>query len=167
MNDYQRRWIQNVTAAQGCVVIETYCHKVKDFGMEFESDGKGLVRYLGLSLFHTQNGAYVGNVLASEEEKCEMINRYVSEDLLRIVREKICDYLGVLYKGRFVGSFGVDMMVVRGDDQQHFLLNPCVEINLRRTMGHVALSLSGQVASDHVMRVEYSDNTYKLKLKQI
>jgi hypothetical protein len=59
------------------------------------------------------------------------------------------------------------MMVVRGDDQQHFLLNPCVEINLRRTMGHVALALSGQVASDHVMRVEYSDNTYKLKLKQI
>ena len=167
MNDYQRRWIQNVTAAQGCVVIETYCHKVKDFGMEFESDGKGLVRYLGLSLFHTQNGAYVGNVLAYEEEKCEMINRYVSEDLLRIVREKICDYLGVLYKGRFVGSFGVDMMVVRGDDQQHFLLNPCVEINLRRTMGHVALALSGQVASDHEMRVEYSDNTYKLKLKQI
>ncbi len=167
LNDSQQRWIQNIIEKQGDVILEPYYHKVRDFGMEFESDGKGLVRYLGLSLFHTQNGAYVGNVLASEEEKCKMINRYVSEDLLRIVREKICNFLGVLYKGRFVGSFGVDMMVVRGDDQQHFLLNPCVEINLRRTMGHVALALSGQVASDHVMRVEYSDNTYKLKLKQI
>jgi hypothetical protein len=167
LNDYQRRWIQNVTAAQGCVVIESYCHKVKDFGMEFESDGWGNVRYLGLSLFHTQNGAYTGNVLASEEEKQEMINRYISEDLLKAVREKICACLGALYKGRYAGPFGVDMMVVRGDDNGPFLLNPCVEINLRCTMGHVALELSKQCPSGYTMRVEYSDNTYKLKLKQL
>ena len=135
--------------------------------MEFESDGQGQVRYLGLSLFHTQNGAYTGNILASEEEKQEMINRYISEYLLKSVREKICACLGALYKGNYAGPFGVDMMVVRGDDNGPFLLNPCVEINLRRTMGHVALELSKQCPSDHVMRVEYSDNTYKLKLKQL
>ena len=73
LNEYQRRWIQNVIASQGSVVIESFCHKVKDFGMEFESDGQGSVRYLGLSLFHTENGAYTGNILASEEEKQEMI----------------------------------------------------------------------------------------------
>ena len=167
LNEYQRRWIQNVIASQGSVVIESFCHKVKDFGMEFESDGQGHVRCLGLSIFHTQNGAYIGNILASEEEKQEMINRYIPEELLTAFQEKICAYLGPLYRDQYAGPFGVDMMVVRGDNQQHFLLNPCVEINLRRTMGHVALALSGQVASDHVMRVEYSDNTYKLKLKQI
>ena len=167
LNDYQRRWIQNVTASQGCVVIETYCHKVKDFGMEFESDGQGQVRYLGLSLFHTLNGAYTGNILASEEEKQEMINRYISDDLLKTVREKICACLGTFYKGRYAGPFGVDMMVVRGEDNGCFLLNPCVEINLRRTMGHVALELSKQCPSNHVMRVEFSENTYKLKLKQL
>jgi len=162
-----QRWIENVIAAQGSVVIESYCHKVKDFGMEFESDGRGNVRYLGLSLFHTENGAYTGNILALEEEKQEMINRYLSEDLLKAVREKICTYLGALYKGKYAGPFGVDMMVVRGDDEQNFLLNPCVEINLRRTMGHVALALSKQCPSDHVMRIDYSDNTYKLRIKQI
>ena len=167
LDEYQQRWIQNVIASQGSVVIETYCNKVKDFGMEFESDGNGNVRYLGLSLFHTQNGAYTGNVLASEEEKREMINRYVPEDLLVDIREKICEVLGKLYSHKYAGPFGVDMMVVRGDDQQHFLLNPCVEINLRRTMGHVALSLSKQMPSGHVMRVEYSDNTYKLRIKKI
>ena len=104
-----------------------------------------------------------------------MINRYISENLLCKIREKICAYLGALYKGclgalyrhRYAGPFGVDMMVVRGEDNDTFLLNPCVEINLRRTMGHVALELSKQCPSGHVMRVEYSDNTYKLKLKQI
>ena len=167
LNEYQDRWIRNVCAAQGSVVIETYSHKVKDFGMEFESDGQGQVRYLGLSLFHTENGAYTGNILAAEEEKQEMINLYISENLLCKIREKICAYLGALYKGRYTGPFGVDMMVVRGEDNDTFLLNPCVEINLRRTMGHVALELSKQCPSGHVMRVEYSDNTYKLKLKQI
>lgn len=161
------RWIENVIAAQGSVVVETYCHKVKDFGMEFESDGEGHVRYLGLSLFHTQNGAYTGNILASEEEKHEMINHYISDCLLTAIQEKICAVLGDLYCRQYTGPFGVDMMVVRGDDQQHFLLNPCVEINLRRTMGHVALALSKQVPSDHVMRVEYSENTYKLRIRQI
>ena len=167
-------WIQNVIAAQGCVAIETCCHKVKDFGMEFESDGQGQVRYLGLSLFHTENGAYTGNILATEEEKQEMISRYMSEDLLRAVREKICAVLGERYRQRYAGPFGVDMMVCaslkdKGQmmNDKGFLLNPCVEINLRRTMGHVALALSKQVPSDRVMRVEYSENTYKLKIKPI
>ena len=181
LNDYQQRWIKNVVAAQGSVVIEPYCHKVKDFGMEFESDGKGQVSYLGLSLFHTENGAYMGNILASEGEKMEMISRYISTDLLGHVRQKICDHLSNLYRGRYAGPFGVDMMVVRGDDNGQcsmvngqwsmlngqYLLNPCVEINLRRTMGHVALALSEQTRSDQMMRVEYSGNTYKLKIKQI
>lgn len=167
LNEYQQRWIENIIAQQGSVVIETYCHKIKDFGMEFESDGEGHVRYLGLSLFYTQNGAYMGNILASEEEKTEMISHYVSVDLLDAVKEKICRYLGELYCHQYAGPFGVDMMVVRGNDQQHFLLNPCVEINLRRTMGHVALALSEQVPSDRVMRIDYTDNTYKLRIKQI
>lgn len=174
IDEYQQRWIQNVIASQGSVVIETYCNKVKDFGMEFESDGKGQVSYLGLSLFHTENGAYMGNILASENEKMEIISRYISVDLLVRVRQKICYYLGELYRGRYAGPFGVDMMVVRGDDDGQcsigngqYLLNPCVEINLRRTMGHVALALSEQTRSDQMMRVEYSGNTYKLKIKQI
>lgn len=164
LNGYQQRWIQNVIASQGSIVIETYCHKVKDFGMEFESDGQGSVRYLGLSLFHTENGAYTGNILASEEEKQEMIKRYISEELLVAVREKICSCLGALYKGRYAGPFGVDMMVVRGDDNVPFLLNPCVEINLRRTMGHVALALASHYPSDQVMSIKYSDNSYKLQI---
>ena len=134
--------------------------------MEFESDGKGEVRYLGLSLFHTQNGAYTGNVLATEEEKLEKISRYIPACLLNDIQEKICAILGPLYREKYAGPFGVDMMVVSGEDHRHFLLNPCVEINLRRTMGHVALALSKQVPSGYVMRIDYTENTYKLRIQQ-
>ena len=173
LNDYQERWVRNVIARQGSIVIEKYCHKVKDFGMEFESDGRGNVRYLGLSLFHTQNGAYTGNILATEEEKRDMIKHYLPDVLIDSVQQKICEVLGTLYQGRYAGPFGVDMMIVRDDDHLQssmfnvqYLLNPCVEINLRRTMGHVALELSKRCRSEQVMVIEYAENHYKLKIRK-
>jgi hypothetical protein len=43
--------------------------------------------------------------------------------------------------GHYVGPLGVDMMLVRQTDGT-LCLHPCVEVNLRHTMGHVALHLS-------------------------
>ena len=166
INDYQERWIRNVIARQGCVEIEPFYHKIKDFGMEFESDGEGRVNYLGLSLFHTQNGAYTGNILATEEEKREMISHYLSTDLLDTVQQRICERLGERFKGMYSGPFGIDMMTV-ASEADGFLLHPCVEINLRRTMGHVALELSKQCASDQLMRIDFADNVYKLKILRL
>lgn len=140
LNDYQMRWLRNVLARQGSIVVEPHYDKVMDFAMEFQSDGCGSVTCLGLSLFHTSNGAYTGNILASEEEKREMISRYVSIDLLDTVHECICQTLGPVFKDRYQGPFGVDMMIVNGKLSNGTLLHPCVEINLRRTMGHVALA---------------------------
>jgi len=61
------------------------------------------------------------------------------------------------------GPFGLDMMVVKGDGG--FLLHPCVEINLRRTMGHVALLLSPDDDElVRMMQISY-DNRYKLSVR--
>ena len=138
--------------------------------MEFESDGEGSVRYLGLSLFQTQNGAYTGNILATDTVKDEMMSRYLSLSLLQTVRDSICHQLGKLFDGRYKGPFGVDMMVCaalneKGEmiNDKRCLLHPCVEINLRRTMGHVALALS---PSDddirRVMRISIRNGAYSL-----
>jgi hypothetical protein len=143
-------------------MVEPYYSKVKDFGMEFESDGKGHIAYLGLSLFHTANGAYTGNILATESTKKEMISRYIPETLLDKVQQKICMELGEIYKGRYQGPFGIDMMVTKEG------FHPCVEINLRRTMGHVALAISPTDDDIRgVMRVIYDDNHYKLKINKL
>lgn len=45
--------------------------------------------------------------------------------------------LGDALRNVYAGPLGIDMMVVRQDDT--LLLHPCVEMNLRATMGHVAL----------------------------
>ena len=165
MNIYDKGWVRHVIEKQGSVMVEPYYNKVKDFGMEFVSDGKGLVSYVGLSLFQTSNGAYTGNILTFEEEKEHMISRYVSVGLLKSIQQKICTMMGVLLKDRYAGAFGIDMMVVRRDDGDGFLLHPCVEINLRRTMGHVAISLTEHCSGlPKLMKMEYNSNIYKIRI---
>ena len=163
IDGYQERWINNVIEKQGSVMVEPYYNKVMDFGMEFESDGEGKVSYLGLSLFQTKNGAYTGNVLAPEDVKQQMLSRYISIDLLSTARERICWYMGVVLNGKYQGPFGVDMMIVDSADKNGFLLHPCVEINLRRTMGHVALAIP--LSSDGITRVMQIELTDKYRMR--
>jgi len=61
---------------------------------------------------------------------------------------------------------GCESAPIDGERSHGFLLHPCVEINLRRTMGHVALSLYKQSRSGQLMTIEYTDNHYKLHLKR-
>ncbi len=160
-------FIRNVIHTQGGVMVEPYYNKVKDFGMEFEVSADGAVNYLGLSLFETRNGAYTGNLIATEEEKREMLEKYVSAELLDTIIRKATDYFSRLFGGRYAGAFGVDMMIVTSDRQEGFLLHPCVEINLRRTMGHVALSIPHQATDvKQLMSIVYDVN-YQLKMSNI
>ena len=167
VNIYDNGWLRNVIVKQGSVMVEPYYNKVKDFGMEFVSDGNGSGSYIGLSLFQTSNGAYTGNILASEEEKENLISRYIPIDLLKTVQQKICAKMGSWLKDQYTGVFGIDMMVVRRDDGDGFLLHPCVEINLRRTMGHVAISLTELTSGlPKLMKIEYDSNIYKMKISK-
>ena len=142
LSDYQRGWLRNIIAQQGSVMVEPFYPKVKDFGMEFEALPDGQIRYLGLSLFDTRNGAYTGNVIALEEDKVEMISHYIPISSIYFIREKVMDALSRVIARHYVGPFGVDMMVLSIPDNQGFLIHPCVEINLRRTMGHVAIEMA-------------------------
>lgn len=159
---YQLGWLQNIFQRQGSVVVEPQYNKVKDFAIEFFRLDDGRIVCRGLSLFHTSNGAYTGNILASEDEKREIISRYLSVDLLDAVQAEICRLLAPLL-GSYHGPFGVDMMVVARPEADGFLLHPCVEINLRRTMGHVALTIPRR----GVMQVAYTDNHYKLRIRPV
>ena len=125
-----------------------------DFALEFYAHPDGQVTYEGLSLFQTQNGAYTGNLLATEAEKMRRLNAWLPLDLVEGVKKRIVNYMSQQLKDVYDGPFGVDMMVVAKSDGDCFLLNPCVEVNLRRTMGHVALSLTPtRMQPIRVMRV--------------
>ena len=153
-------WIRNVIKAQGAVTVEPFYRKVKDFGLEFTIDKEGVVEYKGLSLFETVNGQYVGNILDSEDNKLEMLSRYVSVELLGKIISRLQSVVSSKLKGVYHGPFGVDMMVVSNEAGYGFRV-AFAELNLRRTMGHVALSLSKGIREQRVMRIEMNER-YRL-----
>ena len=157
-------WIANTIARQGGVMVEPYYKKVKDFAYEFYSYGDGRVEYVGLSLFETNRSSYAGNIVAAEEEKAARLRRYLPDEVLSEARCRLEKYFSESAFRDYSGPLGVDMMVVAKDDGRGFLLHPCVEINVRRTMGHVANSFNIPVTEPvRLMRIVHDVN-YRLKL---
>ena len=138
--DTLRGWYQRILSQQGAVVVEPLYDKLHDFAMEFWSDGVGMVTYRGLSLFTTHsNGAYKGNLLWDEGRKnAWMVERLNEMDIPPVVldslRADLETRLSALVGRAYRGPLGVDMMLVKDG-----FIHPCVEINLRMTMGFAAI----------------------------
>ena len=159
-------WIRNAISLQGGVTLECYYNKVKDFAMEFYSYGNGIVDYQGLSIFDTVKGHYSGNIIADEDSKLRFLLKYLSCELLTEIKTRIISYFAPLLNKVYEGPFGVDMMIV-SDPSQGFYLNPCIEINMRRTMGHVANSIIHfDTDPDKIMRIVHNVN-YRMKFEPI
>lgn len=160
-------WTANTIRNQGGIMVEPIYNKVKDFGAEFVRNFDGTVHFLGLSLFETRSGAYTGSLLAPEEAKREIISRFINLDLfdeilLRLERE-LSSVLAPL--GNLSICLGVDMMIVAKKEDDGFLVNPCVEVNLRRTMGLVALDISSKInCRQGFMSVSYDNKKYHLRV---
>lgn len=122
---------------QGSVMIERAFDVAVDFAMLFSSDGHGEVPFRGYSLFTTHNRAYVGNCLASQEEIESILTQTVGSEPLHRAMEKLKVFLAEECGRIYEGPIGVDMMVYRAADGS-LQLNPCVEINMRFTMGVAA-----------------------------
>lgn len=157
------RWAEKVLKTQGHIMAERFMDKVMDFGMEFCIKDNGDVQYEGLSLFDTSGGAYTGSVLATEQEKMETLSQYVNVSLLLEIQRYICDWMKREVNGVYTGPFGVDMMICKSENG--LCVNPCVEVNLRRTMGHVALAVSPKEnGMREVMRIGYEGDNYHFRI---
>ena len=154
------RRVGGIIRHQGSVICEKALDKVVDFAMLFYSNGKN-VEFLGYSSFFNEaTGAYAGNVIASQQEIYQSLQRYLTSINLVDISQILEQVLTNIIRDKYCGYMGVDMMIYR-DEQGRYELAPCVEVNLRMTMGIVAL-LWGQrhlfEGSKGIMRVEYAPN---------
>ena len=140
-------WIRRTLKYQDGVEVEPYYEKVQDLAFEFWALG-GAVSYEGLSVFETTaGGVYAGNLVASERAKERQLECYVSPSLLHDVREHLTELLSASGLPRWYdGPVGVDLMIVASGTS--YSLHPLVEINLRMTMGWVALQLTNELPPD-------------------
>lgn len=128
-------WWHNVISRQGSVIAEKREIVAVDFAALFRVSSSS-VSFEGYSLFNTSNGVYKSNVLASDEYILEYISEYLPLSVILDSVDLIKSYISEHFLGNYQGYLGVDMFVCRDGDR--FLLAPCVEINVRMTMGLVA-----------------------------
>ena len=133
----EKGWIANTLKEQGVIMAEPMYDKMKDFAMEFLATKQG-VKYLGLNIFETSRGQYLQNSAMTEQEKKAELSEFIDCELIDKVKDKLVEITSRLFLDRYEGPFGVDMMIVKTADNIT-KIHPCVELNLRRTMGHIGL----------------------------
>ncbi len=131
--------ITHIIERQGAIEVEPLYPNRGDFALEFKATPRGLC-YEGISVFSTSHtGGYIENHLASEDTLLKHIPP-ILHPTLQTVREALQYHLGARLCGQYTGPLGVDMMITE-DAEGNCRLHPCIEINLRRTMGYVAVQL--------------------------
>lgn len=158
-------WCKHIIKEQGFVSGEPLYNKVEDFAMEFYSDGRGKVLFMGYSLFATnKSGAYSGNILMSSPDIEKRLEKYVSPNTIVYIRERLCEMLSEIYGTAYTGYLGVDMMVCLLSDNK-YAVHPCVEINMRMNMGVVShLFRENFMASESIghFSIEYYSSNAEL-----
>ncbi len=131
--------INRLLREQGGVEVEPLYNEYQNFALEFDALPGGRVRYAGLSLFTTSpTGGYTGNRVASQSVlEAELAVHFAHLSALASICEQV---LSQFLQARYVGPLGIDMMLAV--TEKGIVLHPCIELNLRRTMGYVALSVS-------------------------
>lgn len=127
-----------IIGRQGSVMLEPLFDKVLDFAMLFYARADGEVVFSGYSMFVNSGTSYSGNILMSDCEIRRNVAELTGYDAVDKLAERLPGVLSEIIGGNYRGYFGVDMMVYRDRSTGNCRIAPCVEINLRMTMGVVA-----------------------------
>lgn len=127
-------WVSGVVRSQGSVMAEVAMDKELDCASEWWMRD-GMAKFLGFSVFDTSDRSiYKGNRKLADSILEDLIFRKAhvdSSSLLAAQKQILEEIIGRAYDG----PLGIDMLRDRSG-----VVNPCVEINIRLTMGHVAIA---------------------------
>jgi len=139
----EKQILSGMLKKQKQVSIEKMLDKQLDFSMQFENTVEGETRFIGYSIFQTNaNGAYEKSRLDSQDRLEKEITGWIDPDILLQTRKTLIEMIHEMYSPYYTGIIGVDMLIYKNGD--YFRLHPCVEINMRKTMGYLAVCLTGK-----------------------
>lgn len=144
--------IEGIMRHQGSVMVEPLLPKLQDFAMLFHYR-QGQAELAGYSLFYNSTATnYGGNYIGSDEMITNRLGELVSKIELDRVGRKTARILSDVLGDDYDGPVGVDMMICGGEDEIPWI-DPCVEINLRYTMGFVAQGVWRKLRREGMMSV--------------
>lgn len=155
------RWIEGALHRQGSLLCEVGLDRVQDFAIECECRD-GHTALTGYSVFdsdfHSQFGT--GRVAPMEELHKMLLGVYPDLDLvIGQVLMAIDDVIAPHYDG----PLGVDMMLYLNENGR-IALNPCVEVNLRMTMGMVTAAMGSRYGLRGSFAITSKDSGYSFSL---
>lgn len=128
----------------GSCSLEPFLAVREDWAIEYQRTPDGVVQFFALSHFETlaTGRAYAGNLLASPQKLWQDLSSQLEEGQLeRLITLHEHWLTEELRDSDYTGFIGIDLFLYEVGGQ--LLLHPCVEINLRTTMGvlaHVAFA---------------------------
>ncbi|NWK54713.1 DUF455 family protein [Verrucomicrobiaceae bacterium N1E253] len=138
------RWLKRCLAKHAGVLVEPWLDRVMDFSALYEMGADGQVRQIGLTeMQNDRAGRFLGSRVypkwggGIDPDVAKFL--FADAGMMDWYRNKIPAALSGLL-GDYRGPVGVDAMVYRDDDGA-LALRHVVELNVRMTMGRVALEL--------------------------
>ena len=153
--------LKGMLKKQKSVSIEKALNKQLDFSMHFNLKDSENVEFIGYSVFQTnKKGAYEKSMLASQKYLEQQIMHYINEELLNKVKHCLILFLQQKYAPVYNGCVGVDMLIYKSEEKSH--LHPCLEINMRHSMGYLSILLHKNYISEDstgYFYIDYSKNS--------
>ncbi|MCI5560452.1 MAG: hypothetical protein SPJ29_06840 [Phocaeicola sp.] len=134
---YVARLAQQCEKAGG-ISIEPMWEVEENWAAEFYISPEGDVSFIAWSYFYTGAGkkSYAGNRLCAQNELWKELYKNFGKDTIDTLVHTLSDYLKTVVSPHYQGYVGIDMFTYQEGNQHN--LHPCVEINLRMTMGLLA-----------------------------
>lgn len=167
LNHSNIAWISGNIRKFGFIMAEPYLDKTTDVSAQFYLDHK-TCKFAGMafSIINTKGG-YTGNYIKPlhlDVEATSFLNSAEFNSLISELAETIlCKNLGKYYRG----YLGVDMMICKSSNS-HSFIHPCLEINLRYTMGTLSCFLEKFISKSSygVFQIIDADKETKYLLEQ-
>ena len=151
------RWVSGIIKRQGSIMCERPLNAVLDFAMEFKCEG-GKSEFIGYSVFNNDtHSSFSGGLIgATDFLHKTIVESLGDEQLLCDVRATAVNIVDNLIAPQYNGYLGIDMMIYR-DENGELCLNPCIELNLRTTMGVVSSVIGNNFLAEGVNGTFYVD----------
>ncbi|MGC4015012.1 MAG: DUF455 family protein [Luteolibacter sp.] len=149
LDDSARAWIRQALEKHRAIVIETWLQRVLDFSAIYEIEPEGRVRLTGMTVMENDSaGRFTGTRVAWKwgsmlDPECAAFFFGPAKGM-EWYETRIPEILPDLLPG-YRGPVGIDSMIHRLPDGS-LALRPVVEVNVRMTMGRVALELQKRPA---------------------
>ncbi len=155
---YLANWCKGALRRQGSLLCEVGLKRTMDFALEYYCDGQGGIDMAGYSIFSSDFHSQYSTALVDSPSHLHGIiaAQYPAIDKIGDCLQGI---LATMVAPHYHGYLGIDMLLYR--DGGETKIDPCVEMNLRSTMGVVTSALGKRLGRKGQFKIAYSKNGFQ------